>query len=262
MDRKCRELESPLFPYTEIQHEDINKVFILMCRDLFGKYGFPMTELCYFLTCLKANYHHVEYHNYSHALSHAQSMYWILKKTPGVFTELEMKALMIASIAHDVGHPGLNETYLKKVRCTLAIMHNDPILEEYHVQTLFLILQDIRCNIFFDLESDDYKQVLDDIKMAILATNLQKYKGQCEKMRHIVETGVDFRKKHVRNSLKALMMMACDLCSSWKRWDEHKNIIWSIYKEYFNQGDKEASFGITTPEHMLRTNAESIPKYQ
>ncbi|CAL1292192.1 unnamed protein product [Larinioides sclopetarius] len=39
MDRKCRELESPLFPYTEIQHEDINKVFILMCRDLFGKYG-------------------------------------------------------------------------------------------------------------------------------------------------------------------------------------------------------------------------------
>ncbi|GBO04958.1 hypothetical protein AVEN_9501-1 [Araneus ventricosus] len=49
-----------------------------------------MTELCYFLTCLKANYHNVEYHNYSHALSHAQSMYWILKKTPGVFTELEM----------------------------------------------------------------------------------------------------------------------------------------------------------------------------
>ncbi|GIY42630.1 hypothetical protein CEXT_761391 [Caerostris extrusa] len=29
------------------------------------------------------------YHNYAHALSHAQSMYWILRKTPGVFTELE-----------------------------------------------------------------------------------------------------------------------------------------------------------------------------
>ncbi|GBO00527.1 hypothetical protein AVEN_160380-1 [Araneus ventricosus] len=82
-----------------------------------------------------------------------------------------MKALMIASIAHDVGHPGLNETYLKKVRCTLAIMYDDPILEEHHVQTLFLILQDIRCNIFFDLESDDYKQV----RVAILAFLRPKY---------------------------------------------------------------------------------------
>ncbi|GFQ82988.1 dual 3',5'-cyclic-AMP and -GMP phosphodiesterase 11A, partial [Trichonephila clavata] len=121
---------------------------------------------------------------------------------------------------------------------------------------------DIRCNIFCDLGTNDYKQVLDEIKYTILATNLQKYQLQCERMRHIVETGVDFRKKHVRNCLKALMMMACDLCAGWKSWDEHKNVIWSLYKEYFNQGDKELSFGIITPDHMLRTNAENIPKYQ
>ncbi|GIY12881.1 PDEase domain-containing protein [Caerostris darwini] len=53
-----------------------------------------MTELCYFLTALKANYQHLEYHNYGHALSHAQSMYWILRKTPGVFTELEISDLV------------------------------------------------------------------------------------------------------------------------------------------------------------------------
>ncbi|GIY63442.1 PDEase domain-containing protein [Caerostris extrusa] len=58
------------------------------------------------------------------------------------------------------------------------------------------------------------------------------------------------------------MMMACDLCGSWKRWEEHKNIVWSLYKEYFNQGDKEVNFGMVTPGHMLRTNAESIPRYQ
>ncbi|GFT12472.1 cGMP-specific 3',5'-cyclic phosphodiesterase [Nephila pilipes] len=173
-----------------------------------------------------------------------------------------MKALMIASISHDVGHPGLNESYLKKVQCTLTRMYDDPVIEQHHVQTCFLILQDIRCNIFCDLGSDDYKEVLDVIKMTIESTNLQKYKLQCERMRHIVETGVDFRKKHVRNSLKALMMMACDLCSGWKRWDEHKNVVWSLYKEIFNQGDKEVSFGIITPEHMLRANAENIPKYQ
>ncbi|GBO04791.1 hypothetical protein AVEN_99704-1 [Araneus ventricosus] len=77
-----------------------------------------MTELCYFLTCLKANYHNVEYHNYSHALSHAQSMYWILKKTPGVFTELEMTRaapepappLQISALhkREDIWHDGFN----------------------------------------------------------------------------------------------------------------------------------------------------------
>ncbi|GIY12882.1 probable 3',5'-cyclic phosphodiesterase pde-5 [Caerostris darwini] len=196
---------------------------------------------------------------------------WQVSKPSRLFTsplwvqekeQENMKALMIASLAHDVGHPGLNDAYLKKVRCTLATMYSDPLLEHHHFQTCLLILQDIRCNIFFDLESEDYKQVLDDIKLCILATNLQKYKSQCEKMRHIIETGIDFRKRQVRNSIKALMMMACDLCGSWKRWEEHKNIVWSLYKEYFNQGDKEVSFGIVTPAHMLRTNAESIPRYQ
>ncbi|GIX96946.1 PDEase domain-containing protein, partial [Caerostris darwini] len=55
--------------------------------------------------------------------------------------EYVMKALMIASLAHDVGHPGLNDAYLKKVRCTLATMYSDPLLEHHHFQTCLLILQ-------------------------------------------------------------------------------------------------------------------------
>lgn len=50
-----------------------------------------MPHLCYFLSSLKANYHNIEYHNYNHALSHAQSMYWILRRNPGIFTELEVR---------------------------------------------------------------------------------------------------------------------------------------------------------------------------
>ncbi|GFX67434.1 DDE_3 domain-containing protein [Trichonephila clavipes] len=54
---------------------------------------------------------------------------------------LKMKALMISSLAHDVAHPGLNESYLKKVHCSLSLMYDDPLIEQHQVQTCYLILQ-------------------------------------------------------------------------------------------------------------------------
>ncbi|GIX76648.1 hypothetical protein CEXT_143911 [Caerostris extrusa] len=86
----------------------------------FGR--FPMTELCYFLTALKANYQHLGTTTTPRPQPCAVHVL-DTQKTPGVFTELEMKSLMIASLAHDVAHPGLNDVYLKK----------SPLHPRYHV---------------------------------------------------------------------------------------------------------------------------------
>ncbi|GIY95963.1 hypothetical protein CEXT_256061, partial [Caerostris extrusa] len=39
LSKPCREINSSLFPYTEVQYEDINKVFIMMSKNLLGKFG-------------------------------------------------------------------------------------------------------------------------------------------------------------------------------------------------------------------------------
>ncbi|XP_015928965.2 cAMP and cAMP-inhibited cGMP 3',5'-cyclic phosphodiesterase 10A-like [Parasteatoda tepidariorum] len=256
------EMNSHLFPYTEIYNDDINRVFISMTMQLFGPHGFPLTELCYFLSSLKANYFNVEYHNYSHALSHAQSMFWMLKKNPGVFTENEMKGLMIASIAHDVGHFGVNERYLREVGNGLERMYHNPILEHHNIQVCFLILADINCNVFCDMSAEDYKMVLGCIRHAIRSTEVNRYKMQVQTMRQLLSSNLDFDDMEVKHAVISLMMMACDLCAAWKRWPEHKNTVWSLYKEFFYQGDKEMLHGIDSPPQMMRMNAENIPYFQ
>ncbi|XP_035228097.1 cAMP and cAMP-inhibited cGMP 3',5'-cyclic phosphodiesterase 10A-like, partial [Stegodyphus dumicola] len=239
LENEYSDIDSHLFPYTEVsQRNDLNRIFIYMATKLFGKHAFPMPELCYFLCTLKNNYYKTEYHNYCHAVSHAQSMYWILRKNPGYFTELEMKALMIASIAHDTGHPGVNEQYLKKVNCTLGRMYHTPIVENHHIEICFLILQDINCNVFCDLDGDDYKKVLAELKHAILSTNLNRYKNQCENLRHFIGSDLDMQREDVRDAVKSVLMMTCDLCANWKPWPVHKNAVWSLYKEFFKQVKK------------------------
>ncbi|XP_054724597.1 cAMP and cAMP-inhibited cGMP 3',5'-cyclic phosphodiesterase 10A-like [Uloborus diversus] len=255
-------INSHSFKYTDVPVDQINRYFIHMVKNLLGKHAFPMPELCYFLCTLKRNYYKVEYHNYNHALSHAQCMYWVLLKNPGLFTELEMKALMIASLAHDVGHPGFNEGYLKTFRGGLEKLYHTPMLENHHVQTCFLILQDINCNVFRDFNADDYKTILSEVQHAIISTSLNRYKMQTENLRHLIASGLDLAQEQERGALKSVLMMVCDLGGCWKPWQEHKSTVWCLYKEFFNQGDKEQLFGVDSIPQMQRKNSDQIPKYQ
>jgi hypothetical protein len=36
-----------------------------------------------------------------------------------------LSALLVGSLAHDVGHPGVNNVYLVKAKHELALQHND-----------------------------------------------------------------------------------------------------------------------------------------
>ncbi|KFM61112.1 putative 3',5'-cyclic phosphodiesterase pde-5, partial [Stegodyphus mimosarum] len=123
-------------------------------------------------------------------------------------------------------------------------------------------LEDINCNIFCDLDGDDYKKVLAELKHAILSTNLNRYKNQCENLRHFIGSDLDMQREDVRDAVKSVLMMTCDLCANWKPWPVHKNAVWSLYKEFFKQGDLEMEFDIESPPQMMRMNAEEIPKYQ
>lgn len=51
-------------------------------------------------------------------------------------------ALLLASIGHDVGHPGVNNDFLIQSQTPLAQLYNDKsVLESFHVMTLFNLMQ-------------------------------------------------------------------------------------------------------------------------
>lgn len=56
-------------------------------------------------------------------------------------TGREQFALMVASVAHDIGHPGVNNNFLINSSDELALRYNDiSVLENHHASSLFKIL--------------------------------------------------------------------------------------------------------------------------
>ncbi|KAI8334442.1 hypothetical protein BC941DRAFT_432989 [Chlamydoabsidia padenii] len=114
------------------------------------------------------------YHNFQHAVDVMQSIFCFLcrlgilspmdsqaspdlatKKQRGnydwldkngtmkdLFSPLDVLALVLASIGHDVGHPGVNNMFMIRTATPLSLMYNDrSVLESFHAMVFFNILQ-------------------------------------------------------------------------------------------------------------------------
>lgn len=89
-------------------------------------------------------------------------------------TPLEEAALMIGSLAHDVGHPGLTNQYLINVRSPLAVTYNDiSVLENYHASCCFRTAASPEFNVFHGLTKECFQYLRQHIIELILATDMK-----------------------------------------------------------------------------------------
>jgi hypothetical protein len=98
-----------------------------------------------FLVAVRTNYRDNPYHNFYHAVDALQACYYM---TRGSFQErtglrsIDLLALAVAIYCHDVGHPGVNNIFMKKSVTSLALLYNDrSILENYHCTVTFSLLR-------------------------------------------------------------------------------------------------------------------------
>ena len=63
---------------------------IFMFVDLFGMERYNFEKLVNFMVTVKTNYRSVVYHNWSHGFHVANSIYSILKASPGIYTPYEV----------------------------------------------------------------------------------------------------------------------------------------------------------------------------
>lgn len=120
-------------------------------------------EVRTFLLASRASYNSfVLYHNFRHAIDVLQSVFFFLLQIgvlppyamdPGdvptvrspiasMLTPLDALTLLIASIGHDVGHPGVNNIFLVKLNAPLAQLYNDnSVLEAFHCAAFSQILR-------------------------------------------------------------------------------------------------------------------------
>ena len=129
-------------------------------------------------------YHNNPYHNWRHGFSVFSCVYSFLKKTEMYhkLSLIDIFALCIASIAHDVDHPGNTNDFEINMNSELAIKYNDiSVLENHHCNVLFMTLcnKDYGCHFISHFNIENQRKFRKKIILAILATDMKYHFDIC-----------------------------------------------------------------------------------
>ncbi|KAJ2355682.1 3',5'-cyclic-nucleotide phosphodiesterase, partial [Coemansia sp. RSA 2611] len=161
---RARLLEWAFSPYSLGRDELLDCATIMImdsaaCVDLRLQLG----RVRRFVRILESAYYDNPYHNFHHAIDVTQCTYYILH-TLGMFNKagprrsslrspaetafplhtilrpIDVMALIIASLCHDLGHPGLNNAFMVRARTQLAELYNDQsVLENFHAACFSMV---------------------------------------------------------------------------------------------------------------------------
>ena len=142
---------------------------MLVCERVDGtRYHFlTLSHPCMQTRALPPN----RYHNFFHACDVTHTVYRFMRLTGAqtFLAPLDRLGLLIAAVAHDVGHLGVNNQFLVKTTHDLALRHNDTSpLENMHAAVLYEVLKDDKTNIFAPIVGADWTALRKTIIAAIL----------------------------------------------------------------------------------------------
>ncbi|KAK7912432.1 hypothetical protein WMY93_012643 [Mugilogobius chulae] len=257
---------------------------------IFSRFG-----VCEFLNCpeatlrswlqvIEANYHSTNsYHNSSHAADvlHATAYFLCKERVKQSLDPIDEVAALIAATVHDVDHPGRTNSFLCNAGSELAILYNDTaVLESHHAALAFQITtRDDKCNIFKNIERNEYRTLRQAIIDMVLATEMTKHFEHVNKFVNSInkplaaleENGGNNDEEAVKSVLtspenrilvKRMLIKCADISNPCR--PQELCIEWAgrISEEYFAQTDEEKRQGLPVVMPVFDRNTCSIPKSQ
>jgi len=189
-----------------------------------------------------------------------------------------MLAFLVSALAHDVGHPGLTNSYQINSRSDLALIYNDTsVLENFHITQTYKILQKKEFNIFENYDREESNILRKRIIQCILATDMSFHTKMCVNMKlkltnHQIELGknVDrlvkqlettYAKFDSKQEILNLTLHAADLGHNTKVFKITQTWAYMLSEEFFAQGDLEIKQNLPISFLCDRSTA-NIPKSQ
>uniref|UniRef100_A0A8C8YY08 Phosphodiesterase n=1 Tax=Prolemur simus TaxID=1328070 RepID=A0A8C8YY08_PROSS len=231
------------------------------------KFKIDYETLCRWLLTVRKNYRMVLYHNWRHAFNVCQLMFAMLT-TAGfqeILTEVEILAVIVGCLCHDLDHRGTNNAFQAKSGSALAQLYGtSATLEHHHFNHAVMILQSEGHNIFANLSSKEYSDLMQLLKQSILATDLTLYFERRTEFFELVSKGeCDWNIKNHRDIFRSMLMTACDLGAVTKPWEISRQVAELVTSEFFEQGDRERSELKLTPSAIFdRNRKHELPRLQ
>ncbi|KAK5922427.1 hypothetical protein CgunFtcFv8_019691 [Champsocephalus gunnari] len=223
--------------------------------------------LCRWLLTVRKNYRTVAYHNWRHAFNVSQCMFAMITTASfrDVLSEAEILALMVGCLCHDLDHRGTNNAFQAKTGSALALLYGtSATLEHHHFNHAVMILQSEGHNIFANLCSKEYSNMMQLLKQAILSTDLTLHFERRNKFFECVLSGeFSWTDEGHREVIRSMMMTGCDLGAVTRPWKISKQVAELVTSEFFEQGDRERSELKLTPAAIFdRNRKDELPALQ
>jgi hypothetical protein len=207
------------------------------------------------------------YHNWYHGCDVMHTVYRMLEESfaSSYMSSQEIFCLLVASLAHDIGHLGVNNNFLIRSKHELALLHNDRSpLENMHAMKLFEILRDPAANILMHSSEPQWLECRKQILTCILNTDMTFHFDHLKKL----ETFEEVHGKQVsefiqsaalgeqtpvpeflldpvqRSTLHDAYIHAADLSNPVKPFYMYEKWVERVTDEFFAQGDEEKKRGV------------------
>jgi len=233
--------------------------FLLEQHGVLDSFEIERSKMLTWLTRIDMGYDkNNAYHNALHAADVCANVDYFLRQPNfnRLLNPIDILSALIAALMHDMGHPGLNNTFLEATKHELAVTYNDvSVLENHHVASAFKLLKNKDCDWTKALSADDYKDMRETVIQMVLGTDMRAHFEYLTKFKS-KQAGEGFTGHLERKDMRLLLTMAlhaADIANPAKReivattWAKRSMI------EFFRQGDQEMELGIPVSPFMDRS---------
>ncbi|KAK8890174.1 hypothetical protein M9Y10_034942 [Tritrichomonas musculus] len=219
-----------------------------------------------FLYKIRSLYNDAPFHNWIHAIDVLQYYSYLIKSSgmDKVFTGLELFAICIASLCHDVGHQGYDNVYNVNAQTPYGLLYKGlGVMEMHHCSlTIYIITQD-NANIFHALEKDELKKIWNYIIQMILATNMDQHLKLVKNANAIMDQGpINLANEQHRILAMKMLMQVANLSNAARPFDIAQKWFQLISEEFFKQGDVEKAQNMELSSEKNDRSNMSIPKLE
>lgn len=217
-----------------------------------------------FVAAAESMYQPVPFHSFAHAVdtTHSTARMMRLIQSENFLSDLEQFSLLISAVAHDVGHPGLNNGFLSETSHELALQYNDQSpLENMHCAKLYSIIAKEETNVLAKLPKEQYKEVRKNCIEVILHTDMVKHQEMVKDLQMAYQMNSEvfnanangpmnsdeievFSKPETKTLIMDMILHSADVSNPCRAWEVTQAWAVQCLEEFFQQGDREKSMGI------------------
>jgi hypothetical protein len=213
-----------------------------------------------FVEAVRRRYRDNAFHSFSHGLHVCQASALLARDT-GLCTAaspLDLTALVLAALAHDVDHPAVNNDFMVRSGSPLALRYNDQsVLENHHTSTMFAILHRPETAVMATMSIKQQRRFRRLAVQSILATDMARHFTLVETIKALdepIQPGADDK---TVASLAEIVLHAADVSGQVQPWRLASR--WSdlVAEEFAAQVRREEATGLDPTPFMM--NLHTLP---